>query len=404
MDKKRTIVVWLVATSLLAILLTACGATSGGGPTPTPLPPVVSYEKAIYTVELGPIVSEKKIYGEIVPSKQDDLYFKASGYVDRVLVKQGDTIKQGDLLAEMQVSDLLDQLQQANIDLEVSQQTLDKDNSQRDYNIQKAQIDVTVAEKNVEIAQLDMDNAYTKDAKERAQLHLDILNENLAAAQLNLKQAQEAVGTYEEQAVQRNQITVNRLQKLIDERRVYAPYDGIVLRTSIRPGIQINAFDTVMSVGDPSVIVARTQVDYDLNQTMTDQTEVRMYLPNDDTSGPGTPVTFMPNFMPLTAEESTAQQNTTLGQNYFYFSLPTTLDPTKAKVGVSVTLIVVVGRKDSTLLLPPAAIRQYRGQNFVIVLKDSRRVRVEITQIGLKTVDKWEVFGDLQAGDQVEGP
>ena len=112
----------------------------------------------------------------------------------------------------------------------------------------------------------------------------------------------------------------------------------------------------------------------------------------------------MANFMPLTSQENPDLQNTTLGTNYFYFALPDNLDRTKAKVGASVTLIVVVGHKDSTLLLPPAAIREYRGQNFVIVLKDSRRVRVEINEIGLKTVDKWEVSGDLQEGDQVEGP
>lgn len=402
MDKKKTSALWLF-TSLFAILLTSCGAASSGGPTPTPLPPIVSYEKAVYTVERGPIVSEKKIYGEVVPSVQDDLYFKATGYIDRVTVKQGDTIKKGDLLAEMQVSDLLDQLQQANIDLEVAQSTLDKDTAQRQYDIQKAQIDVTIAEKNVALAQLDLDNAYTKDDRERAQLRLDILQQNLAMAQLNLTQAQEQVSTYEQQAVERNQITVSRLQNLIDERRIYAPYDGIVMRTSLRPGIQINAFDTAISVGDPTDLVVRTALDYELNQTMTANTEIRMYLPNEALDGPGTPVTFMVNFMPLSSQEKTTQ-NTSTGSDFFYFALPKDIDRSQAKVGVSVSLIVVVGRKDSTLLLAPAAIRNYRGQNFVILLDGDRRRRVEITAIGLKTTDKVEVQADLQVGDKVEGP
>ena len=74
MYKKTLSTLWLV-TSLFAILLTSCGAASRGKATPTPLPPMVSYEKSVFTVEIGPIVSEKKIYGEIVPSTQDDLYF-----------------------------------------------------------------------------------------------------------------------------------------------------------------------------------------------------------------------------------------------------------------------------------------------------------------------------------------
>src|SRR4030042_5419954 len=100
MYKKKLFALWLVP-SLFAILMTSCGTTSRGAATPTPLPPMVSYEKSVFTVEIGPIVSEKKIFGEIMPSTQDYLYFMATGYVDRVLVKQRDFAKKGDLLAEM---------------------------------------------------------------------------------------------------------------------------------------------------------------------------------------------------------------------------------------------------------------------------------------------------------------
>jgi multidrug efflux pump subunit AcrA (membrane-fusion protein) len=364
---------------------------------------MVSYEKSVFTVESGPIVSEKKIYGEIVPAKQDDLYFIATGYVDRVTVKQGDVAKQGDLLAEMQVKDLLDQLEQANIDLEVALATLDKGNAQREYNLQRAEINVTILEKNVEMAKLDLDKAYTKDDRERAQLRLDITEQNLTLAKLDLAQAQAAVSTYEQQAVDRTQISVNRLEGLINERRVFAPYDCIILRTSVRPGIQINAFDTVFKVGDPSELVARTSLDYELNQKMTKNTEIRMYLPDEDTAGPGITLTFMPSFMPLTVEEN-PNASASVAQDYFYFGLPEDLDKSLVEVGTQVTMVVVLGRKDEALLLSPAAIREYRGQNFVIVLEGERRRRVEINEIGLKTTDRWEVIGDLKPGDQVQGP
>jgi HlyD family secretion protein len=402
MYKKKLSALWLV-TSLLTILLTSCGTTSRGGPTPTPLPPMVSYEKSVFTVEVGPIVSEKKIYGEIMPSTQDDLYFMASGYVGEVTVKQGDTAKKGDLLAEMEVDDLLDQLEQANIDLEVAQVNLEKGNAQREYTLQRAQIDVTILEKNVELAKLNLEKAYTKDDRERAQLGLDITEQNLALAQLSLKQAQEQTSTYEQQAVDRTQITVDRTHKLVEARRIYAPYDCIILRTSLRAGIQIQQFETVFKVGDPKELVIRSGLDYELNPTMTKNTEIRMYLPDDDTEGPGTPVTFMPNFMPLSTEKDTTQTTNT-GQDFFYFSLPQDLDRSLVEVGMSVSMIVVIGRKDEAMLLAPAAIREYRGQNFVIVLDGDRRRRVEINEIGLKTIERWEVKGDLKAGDQVQGP
>jgi multidrug efflux pump subunit AcrA (membrane-fusion protein) len=402
MDKRKYTILWLV-TSLFAILLTSCSTATGRRPTPTPLPPMVKYEKSVFTVEVGPIVSEKKIYGEITPSRQDDLYFGASGYVDRVAVKQGDSVKKGDLLAELQVTDLLDQLEQANIDLEVAQANLEKGNAQREYNLQRAQIDVTILEKRVELAKLDLEKAYTKDARTNAQLNLEIVEQNLALAKLDLTQAEQAVSTYEQQAVDRNQITVKRLTDLINNRRIYAPYDCIILRTSLRPGTQVEQFDTVLKIGDPTELVVRSGMDHELSLILTKNTEIHLYLPDDDEEGPGTQITFMPNFMPLTLEESNKLATST-GPDYFYFSLPEGMDLSLVKVGMSVNMVVVIGRKDEAMLLPPAAIREYRGQNYVIVLDGERRRRVEINEIGLKSTDRWEITGNLQAGDQVQGP
>ncbi len=56
------------------------------------------------------------------------------------------------------------------------------------------------------------------------------------------------------------------------------------------------------------------------------------------------------------------------------------------------------------MLLPPSAIREYKGLMFVIVQDGDKRRRVEINKVGLKSSDKWEIEGDLQVGDQVQGP
>jgi hypothetical protein len=88
---------------------------------------------------------------------------------------------------------------------------------------------------------------------------------------------------------------------------------------------QVEAFDTVLKVGDPNNLVARTSLDYELNQTMTKNTEIRMYLPDDDITGPGITVSYLPNFMPVAVEENLAQSTSQLG-DYFYFSFPENLD------------------------------------------------------------------------------
>ncbi len=384
---------------IFMIFITACSSTGASVATPTPIPPIEQYEKAVFTVERGPIISEQQISGAVVPSRQDELFFRNSGFVTRVTVKEGDIVKAGDLMAEMQVDDLLNQLEQARIDLEVAQSNLQNKQEEQKYAVQRAQIDVNVWQDRVDLANLELSNSYVGPNRDRAQINLDIAQQNLALSELALQQAQESASPYEEQAVQRNQLAVQRLESLLDERRIVAPYDGIVLRTAVKPGQSIEAYTVAFRFGDPSDLVVRSQWDIDLSQELNKNTEV--YLSPTSESTDSYLVSFLPNFLPVGDK---ATETTSFTNDYFYFSIPKDVPEGEFQVGRTVSLNVIIGRKDDALLLPPAAIRSYRGQYFVIVLDGDRRRRVEIFEIGLKAVDRWEVDADLNVGDQVLGP
>jgi multidrug efflux pump subunit AcrA (membrane-fusion protein) len=402
--RKRSVILFLCLV-FAAGLFSACSAGGGqGGPTPTPMPAIVSYEKAIFTVKRGKIVSEKELLGEIVPIKQDELFFRTSGYAVRVSVKSGDLVKKGDILAEQQIDDLLNQLQQAEIDLEVAKADLTKYNAQRQYEIEKAKADVYIWEKRVALSMIAVDDAYG-EWKVKAQLNLDIDAQNLELAEQNLKMINEDNSLYNEQTVKRTQLAVDRLKGLLAERQIVAPYDCIILRASIRPGTQVDAFLPAFVVGDPAELVVRSSFDTDLSNKLSKETEARLYLNKDDEKS--FPITFLPNFLPVSSVDKPETAVSSLGasnSDYIYFNLPKELDRTKTQVGQKVNLTVVLGRKDDVLLLSPAAIREYRGLSFVIVQDGDRRRRVEINEIGLKSTDLWEVNGDLREGDQVLGP
>lgn len=387
---------WICLMSFWVIFLSGCSGSGEGGPTPTPLPPVVSYEKAIFTVKRGPVVAVKDLVGLVVPSKQDDMFFRASGYVTRLAVKQGDPVKKGDVLAELQVDDLVNQLQQARIDLEVAQANLAKEKSQNAYDLARAQADVVIAYKRVELAQLEYGTA--------ADLNLEIAQQNLIVAQEALKLAQADVSSYMEQAVKRSELAVQRLEGLVNERQILAPYDGVILRVSVRSGQQIDAYKLAISLGDPSQLVVRAQYDSDLAAKMTEDSEVGMYLSVEKTGDPFK-LKYMPYFMPASAGSGDGQaDNATNTTDYLYFTLPADAPMDQLTVGRTVTLSAVLGRKEDALLLPPAAIRAYKDLNFVIVQDGQTRRRVEINQIGLKGTDLWEVVAELNEGDQVVGP
>ena len=134
--------VWLAVSLLVA--LSACLPSRSAVPTPTPLPPPVSYEKPLYTVERGLIVSQFKLTGQVLPSKQDRMLFRASGFVSRVLVQVGDEVEAGQLLAELQIDDLLKELEQAYIDFQVAQADLATIEQDRQYAIARAERQVAI--------------------------------------------------------------------------------------------------------------------------------------------------------------------------------------------------------------------------------------------------------------------
>jgi HlyD family secretion protein len=386
---------------ILGGLLSACGASAGSQATPTPLPPLVSYQAGLFTVEQGSIVSEKDLLGEIVPARQDQLYFQSSGFITRLTVKRGDLVKAGEVLAELQIDDLLAQLQQAQIDLDVAKADLERNHIQHDFDVKRAEAEVTIWEKRLELAALDVERSFGT-AKDAALLNYDITTQNLMMAQESLALVVQSSNPYAEQVVRRNELTVQRLEALLSERQIVAPYDCVVLRVNIRPGQSVEAYANAIDVGDPTELVVRAQFDFGLRDKLFKTTETNLFFTTEE-GAQGYPVTFLPNFLPITQTESpTASFLPTA--DFFYFEITESTPSEELTVGRSVFLTVILGRKEDALLLPPAAIREYKGLYFVIVQDGEIRRRVEINEIGLQATDRWEIVADLQPGSQVVGP
>jgi HlyD family secretion protein len=383
--------------------LTSCAAGSQFSATPTPLPQIVSAQQVVFTVERGPIISQREINSEIVPAHQDELYFSASGIINRVLVKPGDRFKKGDLLAELKLDDLVDRLQQAQIDLQVSQQNLAIDRFQTAYDLQQAESDAVIAEKQVALAQVARDSAGASE-QVVAQLHLDIAQENAKTAEARLALVRAQVDAPLDQVVTRNQNAVDTLNRLIAERQLIAPYDGIVMVMGLIPGLQATAFATAALVGDPTQMVVQVPWDYELLNNVDASTKAYLYPTKQPE--PSYPVKFIENFMPISNEQSGISESSSgdITINFLYFAISEDTPPDAIQVGQAVRLNVILGSKQDALLLSPAAIRGNDSFSYVIVLEDDYHRRVEVVSIGVKTVDKWEVIANLQAGDQILGP
>ncbi len=404
----KKIVVVLSLFTILVLYGSLAGCTNAGRevPTPTPLPVIVAQEKVVFTVQRGPITAQREAYGEVAPAWQESLFFRASGYITRVVVKEGDQVKQGDLLAEMQVDDLLDQLEQARLDLQAAQDEAKNQALQRAYEQQKAASDVVILQ--VQVAQAErLLERVVGTQKTDAQDALTILQERLKVAEAWQAAMQSEQDSASQASVERSQLAVDRLERLVSERQIVAPYDCVILDSYVRPGTDFEAFNTGFVVGDPAKLVIRIAFDNELANLLEPATVAYMSLTR--TKEKLYPVSFLPNFLPVSNKKSGLDvSGSDVKLNYLYFSTPTELIE-QLPLGGGVTVVMVLGQKEDVLLLPPAAIRGNDTFKYVIVLGGdasgtAAHRRVEVVSVGLRGDKLWEINADLNEGDQVLGP
>jgi len=273
----------------LALLVSACGgSTLGASATPTaaatPAPETVSAE------------------GTVLPSQRASLAFKIPGRVMAVPVKEGDLVKSGALLAQLDNATLQAQVAQANASYRAAQINLERARSANASNIQIAQANLNKllagpTQEEVAVAQGKVQEAST--ALARAQQSYDILRwaggpteadvrfkrdqaqaayntavadlarikagsraEDVSVAQAQLDLAQGEAGKAEirasEAQVTQTLAALNVAQAGLQDSALVAPFDGTVSLVSVETNQSVQAGDTAVLIGDLSKLEVET--------------------------------------------------------------------------------------------------------------------------------------------------
>jgi multidrug efflux pump subunit AcrA (membrane-fusion protein) len=88
------------------------------------VPTPVTVQKPTYTVQRGAVTKSLRLGGRVLPVRQQDLFFRTDGYVKDVYFKRGDTVKGGDVLAELETGELANQLAEAEMAVQVAETKL----------------------------------------------------------------------------------------------------------------------------------------------------------------------------------------------------------------------------------------------------------------------------------------
>jgi multidrug efflux pump subunit AcrA (membrane-fusion protein) len=428
---------------LLLFILAACSSgASEAEATPTPLPTPVVAEKPTYVVQRGAVTKSLEFTGRVGPVKQQDLFFRADGFVRNVNVERNAQVKTGDLLADLEIGDLENQLAEAQLKLKEAERTSNTSLADAEADLEKARLqlqkkqaeDATAtvvarqialqnaqdmrkyaydeydkaknrpwdpdevtesyrknfiqAERNLTVAQAEYEQALASQrtyAYDVALLKLDV-----AQAERRIAQIKEEGGT--PLAVEQAKLDVKKIADKIAAASITAPFDGEALALNIVPGNSIEAFKTAIVVGDPGAL----EITADLDASDVAELSVEMPAtirlrnrPEQDLIG------FVRQLPFIGGSDSTGNDDTAV-----HVALQ---DQNIAlELGELATVIITLEQKDNALWLPPAAIRTFQGRDFVVIQDGASQRRVDV-KLGIKGEDRVEVLEGVQEGQIVVG-
>lgn len=366
MKKKKKLILIVGAVLLVALLVVINLKSKGGGDTQ------VSIEKALKR----DLVEKVSATGEIKPKKNINISTDVAGKILKVLVKEGDLVKPGQLLLKVDAA-----YYEANAerDREVINSSRAELLSQG-VQVKKAQ------QYFLRRQQLFEQGMISKELFEDAQAQLDVAKASQQAIEHQIKQAQASLSS-----------TTDSIKKTY----IVSPIEGIVTSLAVEEGevaiigTMNNPGTVLMTIADLSVMEAEVLVDEtDVVRVKLDkESEVRVdALP--DVKMPGR-VTEIGN---SAVASSSSSSTTTTGESKD-FKTVITLDnpPDSLKPGFSATADIIIERKKQVISIPIAAIVLHDPQADASGAKGKRGAKAG------KTAEKPGPTKDSGAGKEIEG-
>ncbi len=223
------------------------------------------------TVERGPIRSLISTNGKIEPIRNFEAHSPVATTVQRLLVREGDHVRQGQLLLQLDDAGLRSQAARAQAQIKAAQAD---------------QADLTTGGTREELLTLDAQLIKARSARDAAQRNLDALRrlqQQGAASGGEVKQAEDALqraqadttlleqkkkDRYSQPEVARVQAQAAEAQAAyeaaedaLQKSSVRAPFDGIVYALPIKQGAYVQTGDLLLQEGDLSHMQVRAFVD-----------------------------------------------------------------------------------------------------------------------------------------------
>ncbi len=340
----------------------------------------------IVTVQTGKVArqdlaSTVTASGEIKPRNYINIGANAMGRLTEILVKEGDRVKKGQLLARLEAvqatADLNSQkaaLSSVQSDAVASQAALQA----FDESLKTSQASVDRARADADKAKLDFDRgSQLLEKKLIAKQDYDQRNAAYISAQAALRQAQAQLAQARAQRAQtaaqvesskrrvaQSEAMVVRVTDVLDKYQSFAPLDGIVTNLPVRlgetvvPGIQNSSSSLIMTIADMSLITSEVRVDETdiVNVQLNQAAEITIdAIPNKTFKGK---VIEIGNTAILRSSGLAASQSAVSSQEAKDFKVVIALDnpPEEIRPGLSCSVKITTATRSKALTIPIQAL------------------------------------------------
>jgi HlyD family secretion protein len=356
------------------------------------------------TVQRGPIRSQISTNGKVEPIQ--NLNFESHApiatTVKRLLVKEGDHVRKGQLLLELDDDDIRAQAARAQAQIKAAQANLaatKNSGTQEEVLTLNAQLAKTraardTAQRNLDaLKRLQQQGAASEGEVRQAETSLQSTQADLNLLEQKQKDrySQTEVASTEAQAAQA-QAAYESAQDALSRSSVRAPFDGIVYSLPVKLGAFVQVGDMLLQVADLSHVLVRAFVDEpDVGRLqMGQKVEVTW------DAVPGRIWTGTVNSVPSTVKRSgnrNVGETTCLIDNKDLRLLP----------NINVGVTIVVAEHNNVLTLQRDALHIEDNKPFVFRIVDNRLKRQAI-EFSLQNLTRVEITSGLSEGDAVAMP
>ena len=379
LKRNRILVVGLVVAVAIGVLITHGHKAKANQEDPQIRPAAVSL------AQKHSLSNAVTLSGEFRPFQEVDVHAKVAGYIRVIRVDVGDHVRQGQIMAVLEVPELKAELQGSDAAVRRSKDAVRRAKS----DLQRAQSVHDAAHLNFSrlkdasatrpgiIAQQELDDAEAKDKGAEAQVSADEAAQSEADNQLDVAVASQ-----------------KQYSAMADYTNIIAPFNGVVTKRYADTGALVQAGTASSTQAMPVVRVAETDV-------------LRLILPVPESAVPqvhlGSTVQVRVPALNRTFEGKVARFADAVDEETRTMHTEVDVKNTNRSLvqGMYAEISLVLNHKDAALTVPLQAVVRNGSEATVLVVNAQNRLEERRIQLGLEGNDRVEVLSGLKEGDRV---